>query len=219
MDLHEINTYRLFEGSLPMETPKYYYGDISCTTSNFILITARVPFAEQQGKKQTLQPFDVEGPYDKCKDFQLRGEPREYYMLLVCASAKIAGRHKAGEMGSEAFIHTSVGGPRAPPKSPELWGMDPDGFTGGVPDDVAGKVRTAVKFVAETARALFPEYVTTEAFQSKFTTALMKAIAYRAEIDFWKHSDPAFGSGPPKSDRRQCLLLERRGGTAGLRCF
>ena len=25
----------------------------------------------------------VEGPYDKCKDYELRGDPKEYYSLIM----------------------------------------------------------------------------------------------------------------------------------------
>merc|ERR1712012_358526 len=38
MDFCEIQTYRLLEAALPLKTPKFYYGDISNETSNFILI-------------------------------------------------------------------------------------------------------------------------------------------------------------------------------------
>ncbi|CAE7342362.1 unnamed protein product [Symbiodinium microadriaticum] len=50
MDFFEINTYRLAETTLPIPTPKFYYGDISNLTSNFILITERVPFVEMDGR-------------------------------------------------------------------------------------------------------------------------------------------------------------------------
>ena len=29
----------------------------------------------------------VEGPYDKCKDYELRGDPKEYYSLIMEAAS------------------------------------------------------------------------------------------------------------------------------------
>eukprot|EP00913_Durusdinium_trenchii_P023581 g22156.t1 len=56
MDFCEINTYRLVETKLPTPTPK---------------------------KKGQIKPFEVEGPYDKCKDYELNGDPKEYYTLIM----------------------------------------------------------------------------------------------------------------------------------------
>ena len=41
---------RLAETKLPVSTPKFYYGDISNETSNYILITERVPFSGVGGR-------------------------------------------------------------------------------------------------------------------------------------------------------------------------
>merc|ERR1719323_1394314 len=91
-ELYEINTYRLLEASLGVKTPRFYFGDISNETSNWIIITERINFHDFNGNnfgkptKETpkpLQAFEIEGPYDKCIDYTLRGKPADYYMLLT----------------------------------------------------------------------------------------------------------------------------------------
>jgi len=197
MDLHEINTYRLMEAAFPMKTPKFYYGDISNETSNFILITARIPYAEmgmEPGKMQ-LKPFDVEGPYDKCKDaLQLRGPPEDYYTLLMEVAAKIAGLHKAGKMVSEDVLKASLRGVPADPANPAAWGLNPKAPTGEPPATLQSRLNLALKFVTETAKAVFPEYVTTQAWQDKFTNTMMTWSAYSNEIQYWLHSDLSYVS-------------------------
>jgi len=194
MDLFEINTYRLLESVLPVQTPKYYYGDISNETSNYILITERVDFSEINGKRNgDLAPFQIEGPYEKCKDWMLRGPDKDYYMLLVKMHAKIAGAHKVGKLGADSSLTGSL---RIASTSGNDYGLNPSGPTGDDPKMVMNKLNSAVKFFSETAKVVFPSYVTSDGFQKKFRSTMMKLSAYNAEIEYWKHSDPdyiAFG--------------------------
>lgn len=186
MDLYEINTYRLLEACLPMKTPKYYFGDISNATTNYILITARIPFAEFAGKRKgDLRPFEIEGPYDKCKDHLLRGDQQEYYTLLVQSIAKVAGLHKSGKFAREDVLEASLGG-----CVKQDWGMNPDAPTGENPVMVKRKLDAAVKFFSDTARHLFPAYAANEDFQQKFVNTMMKWSAYQTEVAYWKVSMP-----------------------------
>ncbi|CAE8716304.1 unnamed protein product [Polarella glacialis] len=191
MDFYEINTYRVAETSLPMKTPKFYFGDISNETSNYILITERVPFVEMDGTKRSrqLQPFEVEGPYDKCKDFELRGDAKEYYTLIMQASAKIGAADKSGRMGSQKFLASSFGSQPTGPDKAEAYGVNPQAASGGPPVACLGKLKIAIQFFSETAAAVFPRYVTHEQFISKFTTTMMTLSAYSREIEFWKHQN------------------------------
>jgi len=192
MDLYEINAYRVLEASFPMKTPKYYYGDISNETSNFILITERVLFMELDGPgKRTLMPYEIEGPYDKCKDFQLCGRDKEYYSLMLQVSAQIAAGHKTGKFGSDDLLRGTIGIP-ATDVTPEAWGCNPWASTGLPPADLERKLEAAYKFVSETACVLYPEYVTEKRFHHKFMDTMMKRAAYHAEIDYWKHSHPDY---------------------------
>lgn len=189
MDFYECNTYRMFETSFPMQTPRCYFADISNETTNFIIIMERVQFAELAGVGQRdLAPHEIEGPYDKCKDFQLRGRDKEYYSLMLETSAKIAAHHKTGRFGSEDFLRANIGMPR-PVTTPSAWGCQPSAATGIEPADLARKLTAAYDFVSNTARVLYPEYVTEERFREKFMRTMMTRAAYHAEIDFWKNCD------------------------------
>eukprot|EP00933_Yihiella_yeosuensis_P019283 TRINITY_DN15644_c0_g1_i1.p1 TRINITY_DN15644_c0_g1~~TRINITY_DN15644_c0_g1_i1.p1 ORF type:complete len:620 (-),score=124.09 TRINITY_DN15644_c0_g1_i1:65-1924(-) len=194
MDFHEINTYRVGETTLPMKTPKFYYGDISNTSSNYILITERIPFVEMDGRKRggKLKPFEVEGPYDKCKDFQLRGDAKDYYTLIMEVSAKIAGADKSGRMGSPTFVQMNFGRPQGDPEKVETWGVNPFGSSGGPPAGTMSKLKVAITFFSETAAVLFPGYVTTPEYIRKFTSTMMTLMAYSREIEYWKHKNPDY---------------------------
>lgn len=192
MDLCEINTYRLFEAALPMKTPKYYYADISNETSNFILITERIPYAEISSRKPQLQPFEIEGPYDKCKDFQLRAAAKEYYVLLMQMTGRIAGVHKAGRFGSEEAVGINLTKPPAGPENPAAFGFNPLGCSGEAPESYRRKLDTAVKFFGETAKVVFPPYAPEEAFQDKFTKTLLTWNAYQGEIEYFKVLSPDY---------------------------
>ncbi|CAE7205261.1 CPK2, partial [Symbiodinium natans] len=194
MDFFEINTYRLAETTLPVPTPKFYYGDISNLTSNFILITERVPFVEMDGRKRSrkLKPFEVEGPYDKCKDYQLRGSAKEYYSKIMEVSGQIAGADKSGRMGSQEFLAQSYSTPRARLGDPQAWGVTPHAASGGPPQANLAKLNTAIQFFSDTAKVVFPSYASDPAFVQKFTKTMMTFTGYFNELEFWKHQDPAY---------------------------
>merc|ERR1719399_1850421 len=48
-ELYEVNAYRMLEAYLPMRTPRFYFGDISNETSNWIIITERIDFHDFNG--------------------------------------------------------------------------------------------------------------------------------------------------------------------------
>mmetsp|Transcript_12955 Transcript_12955/g.40419 ORF Transcript_12955/g.40419 Transcript_12955/m.40419 type:complete len:662 (+) Transcript_12955:133-2118(+) len=192
MDLCELQTYRLFEASLPVRTPKFYYGDISNETSNFVLITERIPYAEIDGRKDELRPFDIEGPYDKCKDFQLRGSVREYYLLLMRMMGRIAGAHKSGRFASEEVIAANLTRPPAGPENPMAYGFNPTGASGEPPESYRRKLDTAVKFFGETARVVFPSYAREKWFHDKFAATMLTWSAYQGEIEYFKIVSPDY---------------------------
>jgi hypothetical protein len=191
MDFYEINTYRMLEASFPVKIPKFYFGDISNETSNYILICERIPFCEFDGvdKTKTLKPCEVEGPYEKCKDWQLRGTVKEYYMLLFEQHAKLAAHHKIGKFGTPEMLEQSV---RPNNIQDMAFGMNDSGPTGGYPLEVRRQLMQGIKFFSETAKVIYPEYVVTEAFQEKFLKTMMKLQAYNVEIDVWKNADDTY---------------------------
>lgn len=195
-ELYEINAYRYLEATLPMKTPRFYFGDISNTTSNWILITERIDFFDFDGNNfgkpsgeipRPLPPFVIEGPYDKCIDTgNLRGDHEEYYLLLTRVGAKMAGLAKSGQMGSEELLMTSF---RACPdhNNPALWGMNPVAASGEPPQHCLTKVNMGIEMFSDWARAIFPPYVCTDAFKSKFRTTMLTLNAYAAEVGYWMH--------------------------------
>lgn len=198
MDFGELNTYRLLESKFPFKIPKFYFGDISNETSNFILICEALQYKELDGvnKEVQLKPYEIEGPYEKCKDYELRGDPKEYYMLLCQQMAKMGAVHKTGKLCSDevedrSFKSLSI---VASIEDPRAWGVNPSGSTGEDPRTLSKKIESGYRFIADTARALYPQYVTEHTFEQKFTTALMTVSAYRAELNYWKHMHPDYNA-------------------------
>jgi hypothetical protein len=201
-ELYEVNAYRLLESSLPMKTPRFYFGDISNETSNWIIITERIDFHDFDGinfgppaptRPPALPAFQIEGPYDKCIDYNLRGESTEYYMLLTKVGAKMAADAKTGKMGSEANLGKSFK-PSPDPKDTKVWGMNPNGASGENPKMVDAKLKNAFKFITGTGSVVFPEWTRTEQFGHKFFDVMLKVNAYVAEMNYWMHINPDYTS-------------------------
>lgn len=196
-EFYELNTHRLLEDKLlkTLKTPKFYFGDISNETSNWILITERINFAERDSmnfgrpkkRRPALPPFMVEGPYDKCLDHNLRGPPREYYTLLLQTGAKIAGLHKAGALGKEELLKVSF--QYAIDKDMSHWGVFPAGASHLDPRQFKAQLDLAVSFISDTGKVLFPAYTADETFLEKFRITMLTMNAYRGELNFWKHSN------------------------------
>mmetsp|Transcript_160660 Transcript_160660/g.283289 ORF Transcript_160660/g.283289 Transcript_160660/m.283289 type:complete len:731 (+) Transcript_160660:64-2256(+) len=186
MDLIEINVYRLMEANFPFKTPKFYFGDISCETSNYILITDCIPYTGYTGvaKDAKLEPYEVEGPYDKCKDWQLRGGAKDYYLLLMKAHGMVAGYDKAGTLCSDKVKKTGLWS--SANTKPDDFGAKPEACSGEDPQVAANKLDVAIDFFADKAKSIFPEFVQTDAFKKKFKDTMLKWNAYRAEIVYWK---------------------------------
>ncbi|CAJ1344013.1 unnamed protein product [Effrenium voratum] len=180
MDFFEVNAYRLFEASMPVKIPKYYFGDISNESTNFILITECIPFAGYP----PLPAFKIEGPYVKCKDFEMAGSEKEHYLLLMQVHGRIGAAAKRGDLGSEELLATQLSRPNL-----QALTVSAEAATGGHPKVCATGLRGAIKFFAATAQVLYPEFVMEDAFQEKFFRTMMTLNAYAREISLWKSSD------------------------------
>jgi len=201
-ELYEVNAYRLLESTLPMKTPRFYFGDISNETSNWIIITERIEFHDFEGnnfgppaptRPEPLPAFKIEGPYDKCIDYNLRGDSKEYYMLMTQVGAKMAGLAKAGAMGSVELQKQSFG--HSPdPTDLTKWRMNPGAATGQVPKQVDVMLNNALKFWTGTGKAVFPEWVSSEKFGKKFKNTMLKVNAYSAELNYWMHMNTDYTS-------------------------
>mmetsp|Transcript_35483 Transcript_35483/g.81203 ORF Transcript_35483/g.81203 Transcript_35483/m.81203 type:complete len:1148 (-) Transcript_35483:189-3632(-) len=180
MELSEINASRVLEAVLPCEIPAYCYGDISNETTNFIIITARIPFGQQRGDRR------YDPGYDKMKDWELLGDPEEYYRLLVRTGARIAGEYKAGKLLPQDIFNklfVNMGG-----MSKESCGVAPTD-TGINETEFKHKIKMGMDFIQETARVLFPNEVTSPEFMENYKALLTLVNAYTAEIGWWCQSD------------------------------
>eukprot|EP00930_Biecheleria_cincta_P082590 TRINITY_DN722_c0_g1_i4.p1 TRINITY_DN722_c0_g1~~TRINITY_DN722_c0_g1_i4.p1 ORF type:complete len:617 (-),score=122.63 TRINITY_DN722_c0_g1_i4:128-1978(-) len=195
-ELYEINAYRYLEATLPMKTPRFYFGDICNETSNWILITERIDFHDFEGNnfgKPTgehpppLPAYEIEGPYDKCIDSgNLRGDHMEYYLLMTRVGAKMAGLAKSGQMGSQELLSKSF---RSHPdiKNPAVWGMNPQAASGQPIKQQDNIVNMSIDMMSDWAKQVFPPYVTSDAFKKKFKKTMNTMNAYVAEINYWMH--------------------------------
>jgi len=87
----EVEMQRLTRrNALPVKAAKYYYGDFSTQTLNYILITERISFG--------VAP--IERAYVKGAD-QLMPEAHEHYMVLARSLAGVVAAHKSGALGPE----------------------------------------------------------------------------------------------------------------------
>mmetsp|Transcript_112413 Transcript_112413/g.210816 ORF Transcript_112413/g.210816 Transcript_112413/m.210816 type:complete len:972 (+) Transcript_112413:77-2992(+) len=194
MEYAEIQTSRLMEGYMPMKIPKMYFADISNTTSNWIMITEcikyqfdEVNYGPPGEKKPQLAPFEIEGPYDKCIDAaNLRGDAKDYYMIMIKKGAILCGMHKAGKILDDAKLVKSFSS-SINLKMSDI-PMVPNGISGEPKQQIESKINSGLKFF-EQAKVIFPDFVTTDEFKKRFRTAIMTLNAYSMEITWWKEGN------------------------------
>jgi len=195
-ELWEINSSRLLEATLPVKIPRFYFGDISNETSNWILITEQVPFHDPSpsdfaGKtrntpKQQLAPYQIEGPYDKCMDWTLRGDPAEYYLALVRCGTRMGALSKAGKLGDPKLVTKHFENREDVPL--EAYGMRPEN-TGQPANMLTPKINMGIEFFSSVASVLYPSFCSDSSWQDKFRATLFKLNAYSAEFQYWLHAD------------------------------
>lgn len=134
-----------------------------------------------------MEPYKNEGPYDKCADWNLRGDPFQYYMLLIREGAKIAGLHKAGKLGDERLLRASFGD--MADKDSNFFGMAVGTVSGEDARIMKTKYETGEKFVTDIGKVLFPNYVTDDSFKERFKTCILYLNGYQSEIQYWKHTN------------------------------
>lgn len=182
-ELGELNAQRLLESRLPFSVPRYYFGDVSNDTSNWILITERIPFGKQDGDRA------MDPAYDKMKDWELKGSQNEYYFLLTTYGARMAGMDKAEALASRAVMDSFF--PSAAQRPKEHWGMRAE--SSGIGEkEFNAKIKMGVDFVGTTGKALFPAECATPAFLQKYKRILAVSNAYTAEMQWWCNRNPDY---------------------------
>jgi len=180
MEIGEINASRLFESRLPFRIPKYYFGDVSNETTNFIIITERIPFGEKEGDNQ------IDPPYEKGRDWELKGTTEEYYFLLIREGAKMAGMYHAAKFAPQDVFDKLFDNPAY--RAPEHWGMGPHN-TGIGDKEFAMKIKGGSDFIESTAKALFPDACTNPAFIKTYKKVLSIVNVYNNEINWFCNRD------------------------------
>merc|ERR1712060_391744 len=112
----------------------------------------------------------IEEPYEKCKDWNLRGESSEYYYLLLSTGARMAGLYKAGKLGDAETLQKSFQDFGV--RTRESFCMQP-GITGKPTKEITGKLDIAINFVSDTGKIAFPNYVTALTFKNKLKSVMM----------------------------------------------
>mmetsp|Transcript_68941 Transcript_68941/g.121881 ORF Transcript_68941/g.121881 Transcript_68941/m.121881 type:complete len:644 (+) Transcript_68941:64-1995(+) len=181
-ELGEVNAQRLLESRLPFRIPRFYFGDCSNETSNWILITERIPFGQKEGSNK------MDPAYDKMKDWELQGSAEDYYRLLVKQGAKMAGLDKAEKLAPRAMMDKFFGNGFRPK---EAYGMRAES-TGIGEAEFKTKIKMGIDFVGTTGKALFPSDCTTPEFLESYKKTLATANAYAAEMVWWCNRNPDY---------------------------
>jgi len=178
-DLAENDAYRLLEATLPFPMPKYYFGDISNTTTNFCLITEFIPFGSKKKPIEDFNPLEVEPAYDKFLDDEQLSDPVEYYRLMTKANATMAGWYKAGKLGDKEkmlmFFFDQTKG--IPPSMPE--------------SEIKSKIKMGEEFI-RTAAHFFPAGLITDQNMKEWRRVLNVVNTYKSEIYGAAGADDAY---------------------------
>lgn len=94
---------------MPFRTPKVYFADHCRRTTNFVLITERVPFATGA----------YERAHDKYLDRFLPRPPAHYYLVLMQQLGYMVAAYKTGALGTELERHFPCEPRQAPHAKPD----------------------------------------------------------------------------------------------------
>lgn len=129
-------------GGVPINVPRFYFGDYSSFTSNYILVTERVAYGEGAIAPTCEKGFDHELP-----------DAHERYLVLTKSLAALVAAHKSGELGIE--IEATFPFAQSAPLS-------------RIPTNVETQLDKLSTFISETAPNLFPEWASSSDFLERF---------------------------------------------------
>jgi len=210
---------RFFARCMPFRTAKYYFGDFSMKTTNFIIITEQIKFADKAKKGQRLAPNEIEPIVRKCFDHEMH-DPLGNYMALMRNAAKLTAWAFNGRMGSQVF---------------DFWQFNKQILVAlKVPEkqfnDIWPKIES---FVLESAPKFFPTDIANPSYMAQFKNevqevglALNTVQKYVTAGDLWGmvhpnlHIDNAFFYCN-EDGLQECGLLDWGGVGTGflLNCF
>lgn len=104
MEGSELIFNRFMIRCLPLRTPKYYFGDLNMKTTNWILISEKLPFADKSTRGQRLGPYELEAPVLKGMDWILPDKVEKYYALWRTNAIMCAWGH-SGKLGDLSELY------------------------------------------------------------------------------------------------------------------
>mmetsp|Transcript_35157 Transcript_35157/g.81624 ORF Transcript_35157/g.81624 Transcript_35157/m.81624 type:complete len:590 (+) Transcript_35157:57-1826(+) len=170
--------------TVPFRVPKFYFGDISAGTTNFILITEAIPWAKDEyedpdkfvRKKRDFKPMEIEFAYDKYMDWDLADGGPMYYLACCKALGKMAAYHKTGQLHPQVNEMFPM---------PEPCGGIPHGVPGISDDELKmnqSKMDQMIRFLTETAKAVYPDDVTDKTWLEQWKMELTCFMDYNFEV-------------------------------------
>lgn len=191
----EIATYVYLEHLLPCHVPKFYFGDIQRSTTNYVLVTERVPFAARGTQIQTLPAGAVHPACGKYEDFRLE-QPADYYLALMRCMGRIAAWDKVGryEAHMEIFDQMRMGN--------RVKAGAGDGWKQGVritriraeatKRSLAAIIDGGIAFATQLAPFLCEPEVLDPVFLARFKEELLEALVFNPYFGKYAANDDRF---------------------------
>lgn len=149
--------------ALPVQMAKYYYGEYSSHTTNYLLITERIPFGESPVEPAHLKGWD-----------HLLPELEDHYAVLARAQAKLAAAHKTGVLGDDLE---------------EVFPFARSARYFRPIDDPGKQVDKLIDFVARIAPQIFIAEGRDPAFLARWREDLLYGLAHKDDVTAYLHAD------------------------------
>ena len=151
------------EGTLPVQTAKYYFGEYSSHTTNYVLITDRIAFGVDP-----IEPAHTKGWDHQVPDVE------EHYRVLARSLAALAAAHKRGALGHD--IEERFPFARAARDFASV-------------DDLAERVDRLVDFYSRVAPQLFSPLASDPAFMARWRADVIEGMENKNAILGYIHRD------------------------------
>mmetsp|Transcript_130113 Transcript_130113/g.277987 ORF Transcript_130113/g.277987 Transcript_130113/m.277987 type:complete len:700 (-) Transcript_130113:57-2156(-) len=222
-DESEILINRMLGNCLPFKIPKYYYGDISYESSNYVLISEKLPYKTlswlEGGKDMKIEPFEIEPRIVKFKDYEMPLDGYEQYAAAMRALGRMVAVYHSDGLGSKDVLRYWI--PRGSESPLEGLGLEKfEELKKGdflencakmcqcSPQDILAQVQQQcdqalqmsemfgsmmVEFVMACA-GIFPEVAKDKAYMKQWWRESMEAAYYSWEMTTFTNVDPVFTS-------------------------
>lgn len=212
-DWNETMFYNLLSGRLSFRTPRGYFCDMNRRTTNFVVITERIPYGNSWERK--YKDGEILPPPGKYRDWSIRNAADLYY-AHTRTMAQFAGWYRQisqrtdqvdlcfldegsikwrkqlfaqvvnlKQSDREAFFLKALKDPALAPAVATM------GFN---PDICEGFLSMAEGFIKETGKHAFPKEYTTSASLEQFFREAREMSKYVAEMGFFTQMVPEYFS-------------------------